>query len=227
MVSRSRFPFWRFLWVYLSLNFLYKLKFWLQNIPIDSRKADYVRVFFNLHALFQIWAFSSIISSGVYNRRSFCHRSWLALFTSQQSSPWTFRFGAGCASLYKRSHCTFASQLNICRLEFICADCTESVRLSQTISQVSHKCLKVLETKRNCYLHWTWTQTYGYLHWTIPVKDRHLWQFLENKGCLIPFKGSFLEYNAHDVLFKCVLFADFETSCGQLLFYCCILIVQQ
>ena len=37
-VSRSRFPFWRFLWVYLSLNFLYKLKFWLQNIPIDRQK---------------------------------------------------------------------------------------------------------------------------------------------------------------------------------------------
>ena len=37
-VSRSRFPFWRFLWVYLSFNFLYKLKFWLQNIPIDRRK---------------------------------------------------------------------------------------------------------------------------------------------------------------------------------------------
>ena len=45
------------------------------------------------------------------------------------------------------------SQGNICGLEFICAGCTESVRLSQTISQVSHKCLKVLETKRNCYLH--------------------------------------------------------------------------
>ena len=45
------------------------------------------------------------------------------------------------------------SQANICGLEFICAGCKESVRLSQTISQVSHKCLKVLETKRNCYLH--------------------------------------------------------------------------
>ena len=29
------------------------------------------------------------------------------------------------------------SQANICGLEFICAGCTESVRLSQTISQVS------------------------------------------------------------------------------------------
>ena len=46
-----------------------------------------------LSALFQIWDFSSIITPGVYNRRSFCHRSCLALFTSKQSSPWTFRFG--------------------------------------------------------------------------------------------------------------------------------------
>ena len=38
MVSWSRFPFWRFRWVHLSLNFLYKLTFWLQNIAIDRRK---------------------------------------------------------------------------------------------------------------------------------------------------------------------------------------------
>jgi len=37
-VSRCHFPFWRFRWVYLSLNFLHKLKLWLQNIPIDRRK---------------------------------------------------------------------------------------------------------------------------------------------------------------------------------------------
>ena len=90
-VRRSRFPFWRFPWVYLSLNFLYNLKFWLQNIPIDRRKPTTFAAF--LSALFLIWDFSSVISPGVYNRRSFCHRSCLALFTSKQSSPWTFRFG--------------------------------------------------------------------------------------------------------------------------------------
>ena len=89
-VRRSRFPFWRFPWVYLSLNFLYNLKFWLQNIPIDRRKPTTFAAF--LSALFLIWDFSSVISPGVYNRRSVCHRSCLALFTSKQSSPWTFRF---------------------------------------------------------------------------------------------------------------------------------------
>ena len=90
-VRRSRFPFWRFPWVYLSLNFLYSLKFWLQNITIDRRKPITFTSF--LSALFLIWDFSSVISLGVYNRRSFCHRSCLALFTSKQSSPWTFRYG--------------------------------------------------------------------------------------------------------------------------------------
>ena len=85
--SRGRIPFWRFRWVYLRLNFLYKLKFWLQNVPIGRRKP----ITFFLSALFPI--FSSFISSGVYSRRSFCHKSCLALFTSQQSSPWTFRSG--------------------------------------------------------------------------------------------------------------------------------------
>ena len=52
------------------------------------------------------------------------------------------------------------SQANICRLEFDCAGCTESLKVSQvsqkcltSVSQVSHKCLKVLESKQNCYLH--------------------------------------------------------------------------
>ena len=91
-VRRSLFPFWRFPWVYLSLNFVYNLKFWLQNIPIDRRKPITLASF--LSALFLIWDFSSIISPGVYNRRSFCHRSCLALFTSNQSPSWTFRFEA-------------------------------------------------------------------------------------------------------------------------------------
>ena len=90
-VSRSRFPFWRFPWVYLSLNFLYNLKFWLQSIPIDRRKPITFASF--LSSLFLIWDFSSVISPGVYNKRLFCHRSCLALFTSKQSSPWTFLFG--------------------------------------------------------------------------------------------------------------------------------------
>ena len=98
MVSWSRFPFWRFRWVHLSLNFLYKLTFWLQNIAVDRRKPIKFAFLF-LPVLFVIWGLSSVIPSGVYNRRSFCHRSCLALFTSQQSSPWTFRFGD--VKLYK------------------------------------------------------------------------------------------------------------------------------
>ena len=90
-VGRRRFPFWRFPWVYLSLNFLYNLKFWLQSIPIDRRKPITFASF--LSSLFLIWDFSSVISPGVCNRRLFCHRSCLALFTSKQSSPWTFLFG--------------------------------------------------------------------------------------------------------------------------------------
>ena len=89
-VSRSRFPFWCFRWVCLSPDFLYKLIFWLQNIPIDRRKPVTFASF--LSALFLIWNFSSVISPGVYNR-SFCHRSCLALFPSKQSSPWSSRFG--------------------------------------------------------------------------------------------------------------------------------------
>ena len=89
-VSRSCFPFWCFRWVHLSLDFLYQLKFRLQNILIDIKKPI---TFPFLPTLFLIWDFPSVISSGVYNRCSFCHRSCLALFTSQQSSPWTFRFG--------------------------------------------------------------------------------------------------------------------------------------
>ena len=73
--------------LFLSLNFLYKLKFWLQNIPIDRRKPITFAFCFFLPALFLIWGFlASDISSGVYNRNC------LALFTSQ-SWPWTFRFG--------------------------------------------------------------------------------------------------------------------------------------
>lgn len=77
-VSRSRFPFWRFCWVFLSLNLLYKFKFWLWNISIGRRKSI-------------TFAFFPVISSVVYNRRSFCQRSCLALFTNQQSSLCTFR----------------------------------------------------------------------------------------------------------------------------------------
>ena len=68
---------------------------------------------------------------------------------------WTFRFGASC---YKGVF--VLSQANICRLEFDCAGCTISLKVSQvsqkcltSVSQVSHKCLKVLESKQNCYLH--------------------------------------------------------------------------
>ena len=68
-VSRSRFHFWRFRGVYLSLNFLYKLKFWLQSIPTDRRKS--ITFPFFSPALFLIWDFPSDISSGVYNIRSF------------------------------------------------------------------------------------------------------------------------------------------------------------
>ena len=53
-VSRSRFPFWCFRWVHLSLNFLYKLKFWLQNIPIDRRKPiTFASVVSNLRLFFR------------------------------------------------------------------------------------------------------------------------------------------------------------------------------
>ena len=69
IVSRSRFPFWRFREVYLSLNFWYKLKFWLQSIPTDGRKS--ITFPFFSPAFFLIWDFPSDISSGVYNRRSF------------------------------------------------------------------------------------------------------------------------------------------------------------
>ena len=92
-VSGSRFPFWRFRWVYWSLNFLYKLKLWLQNIPIDRRKRITFAFFFFTCVVSKFWDFSSVISSGVYNGRSFCHGSWLSLYTSQQSSPSTFQFG--------------------------------------------------------------------------------------------------------------------------------------
>ena len=51
---------------------------------------------------------------------------------------WTFRFGASC---YKGV--IVLSQANICRLEFDCAGCTVSLKALQ----VSHKCLKVLESK--------------------------------------------------------------------------------
>ena len=112
-VSGSRFPFWRFPWVFLSLNFLYNLKFWLQNIPIDRRKLITFASF--LSALFLIWDFSSVISPVVYNRRSFCHRSCLALITTKQSSPWTFRFGEwSCTCLtFKIYDCSYQSYWSI------------------------------------------------------------------------------------------------------------------
>ena len=69
MVSRTCFPFCHFRWVYLSLNLLYKLKFWPQNIPIDRWKT--ITSPFFLTAFFLIWDFPSDISWGVYNRRSF------------------------------------------------------------------------------------------------------------------------------------------------------------
>ena len=36
---------------------------------------------------------------------------------------------------------------------------------------------------------------------------------MKTKDVLARFKGSFLEYSAHDVLFKCVLFANNEAGC--------------
>lgn len=84
-VSRSRFPFWRFCWVYSSLLWVeilaWKCPNWWMKANLRSR---------SVKPLLLIWDFSSVISSGVYSRRSFCHRSCLALFTGQQSSPWTF-----------------------------------------------------------------------------------------------------------------------------------------
>lgn len=145
-VGRCHFPFWRFRWVYLSLNFLHKLKLWLQNIATDRRKPITFVTYFgclvsNLRLFFRYFYYSVY-----YYRISFCHRSWLALFTSHLSSPSTSRFGASCASLYKRSHCTFASQYIFVGLNLSArvAQVSDCLRLTGNSNKSSHGYLKVL-----------------------------------------------------------------------------------
>ena len=178
-VSRSRFPCWRFHWVYLSLNFLYKLKFWLQNTPVDRRTPITFAFFLTCMRCFKSETFLPL---------------FLQVFITED------RFVTGAGWLYSQANSHRLGPFDLVQVvpayikglirKPIFLGLNLSVRVSQKVSdclRLIHKCLKVLETKRNCYLHWTWTQTYGYLHWTIPVKDRHLWQFLEKKRCFIPF----------------------------------------
>ena len=104
---------------------------------------------------------------------------------------WTFRFGASCFK-----GVIVLSQASICWLEFDCAGCTESLK---SVSQVSRSVR--IETKLLLALNLNLNSNLWVFHWTIPVKDWYLQQiFLENKGFLIVFWGSLLEYNAHDVI---------------------------
>ena len=84
-VSRCHFPFWRFRWVYLSLNFLHKLKLWLQNIPIDRRKPITFVTYFgclvsNLGLFFRyffkcfITEYRFVTGAGWLYSQAICHR---------------------------------------------------------------------------------------------------------------------------------------------------------
>ena len=185
------------------------------EIKLSRKAIAFVRLVCVLS--FIIWGVCFVISSGVYNRRFFSHKPtrWNAAcvqcrlhrscyaFTSQHLSAWTF--GAGCAR-YK-AHCIKES-LYSRKPTFVGLNLFVRVAL-QRVSEclkVSHECLKVSRTERNCCLPWTVksviyfnklsfccccslknTSKYGDLHWTIPFKDRISWQFRENKGCLIAF----------------------------------------
>ena len=49
----------------------------------------------------------------------------------------------------------------------------------------------------------------------LPVKDRLSQQFCQSQGCFT-FARAILEYNAYDVLLKCVLLANIESFCWTL-----------
>lgn len=151
------------------------------EIKLSRKAIAFVRLVCVLS--FIIWGVCFVISSGVYNRRFFSrkptrwnaacvqcrlHRSCYA-FTSQHLSAWTF--GAGCAR-YK-AHCIKES-LYSRKPTFVGLNLFVRVAL-QKVSEclkVSHECLKVSRTERNCCLPWSVKSVIYFKYWVFVVVAR-------------------------------------------------------